>query len=91
VGPPFTLQRLCELLIEPQLYGSTKKYLNALEKMFAVSQTMATLTPVEYDKEAAKQTANFLAIKNCVDAPPTEEKDGGTEAKPSTGPEDMEL
>ena len=31
--PPFTLQRLCELLVEPQQYTSTKKYLNALEKV----------------------------------------------------------
>lgn len=57
--------------------------------MFAVSQTIATLTPTEYDKEAAKQTSNFLAVTSSQDGTlSTEVKDGeGTKA----GPVDMEL
>ena len=62
--------------------------------MFAVSQTIATLTPSEYDKEAAKQTTSFLAVTNSVDAANNttgEEKEGDSTPKVGTGPVDMEL
>jgi len=64
--------------------------------MFAVSQTIATLTPAEYDKEAAKQTTSFLAVTNSVDAANNttgEEKEGdnSTPKVVGTGPVDMEL
>jgi len=88
IGPPFTLQRLCELLLEPHIYSSTRKYLNAVEKMFAVSQTLATLSPMDYDKEAAKQTASYLAIMSAATTEnfPTQEHNtvGETAAKPPT-------
>jgi hypothetical protein len=39
--PPFTLQRLCELLTdEPRLYTSTNKFTNAIEKVRAVSSLL---------------------------------------------------
>jgi len=42
--PPFTLQRLCELLTdEPRLYTSTNKFTNAIEKVRAVSSLLLPL------------------------------------------------
>ncbi|KAJ2917201.1 hypothetical protein MD484_g3177, partial [Candolleomyces efflorescens] len=39
-GPPFTIQRLCELLLEPQKqYKSVGKYLRAVEKSILVTST----------------------------------------------------
>ncbi|RXW21002.1 hypothetical protein EST38_g4850 [Candolleomyces aberdarensis] len=39
-GPPFTIQRLCELLIEPKKqYKSVGKYLRAVEKSILVTST----------------------------------------------------
>lgn len=35
---PFTIQRLCELLVEPRrMYNSTKRFMNAVFKMVTVS------------------------------------------------------
>eukprot|EP00743_Colponemidia_sp_Colp-15_P003061 GILK01003309.1.p1 GENE.GILK01003309.1~~GILK01003309.1.p1 ORF type:complete len:182 (+),score=14.06 GILK01003309.1:97-642(+) len=40
-GPPFTIQRLCELTVMPhKLYNSTKKLLAAFEKSLSVSSTV---------------------------------------------------
>ncbi|KAL6065444.1 protein phosphatase 4, regulatory subunit 2, variant 2 [Balamuthia mandrillaris] len=61
LGPPFTLQRLCELLVEEKPYTNTTKYMNALEKMFAVSGTMPTLSPAEYNRAIEQQHAAFQA------------------------------
>jgi hypothetical protein len=39
--PPFTLQRLCELLLNPQrVYRSTRKLMSALEKLLMVTTTI---------------------------------------------------
>ena len=39
--PPFTLQRLCELLLNPQrVYTSTRKLMSALEKLLMVTKTI---------------------------------------------------
>lgn len=37
---PFTLQRLCEVLVEPTQYQATHKLLNGLEKILSVSSTI---------------------------------------------------
>lgn len=46
-APPFTTQRLCELLVDPMrdYKTSTRKLLNALEKLLTVSSTVPTLAP----------------------------------------------
>lgn len=69
VGPPFTLQRLCELLTdEPRLYTSTNKFTNAIEKMFAVSGIIPTLAPADYNETVATNAAAFAAATR--EAPP---------------------
>lgn len=45
-GPPFTLQRICELLANPrQIYKSTKRYFYALQRVILVAMTEDVLTP----------------------------------------------
>lgn len=45
-GPPFTLQRLTEIILEPhRSYKSLPKLLNALEKLLAVSSTIQVVDP----------------------------------------------
>jgi len=74
VGPPFTLQRLCELLVnEPKLYKSTSKFVNAIEKMFAVSGILPTLEPSEYNERVATQAAAFAEATR--EAPPTTDRE----------------
>eukprot|EP01119_Soliformovum_irregulare_P019897 TRINITY_DN6390_c0_g1_i3.p1 TRINITY_DN6390_c0_g1~~TRINITY_DN6390_c0_g1_i3.p1 ORF type:complete len:117 (+),score=26.57 TRINITY_DN6390_c0_g1_i3:331-681(+) len=61
---PFTVQRLCELALKPQLYKNPEKYLFAIEKLVAVSSTTATLSPEEYKEtvsQLAKQKAQLIA------------------------------
>lgn len=44
-GAPFTVQRLCELLIEPRLfYMSTKKYVYAVQRIVLVTSTEEAIT-----------------------------------------------
>ncbi|EGZ30143.1 hypothetical protein PHYSODRAFT_553281 [Phytophthora sojae] len=45
-SPPFTLQRLTEIILEPhKSYRSLPKLLNALEKLLAVSSTIQVVDP----------------------------------------------
>ncbi|TYZ57530.1 hypothetical protein PybrP1_005402 [[Pythium] brassicae (nom. inval.)] len=45
-GPPFTLQRLTEVLVEPKKsYKTLNKLINALEKLLAVSTTIQVVDP----------------------------------------------
>eukprot|EP01088_Endostelium_zonatum_P005715 TRINITY_DN17565_c0_g1_i1.p1 TRINITY_DN17565_c0_g1~~TRINITY_DN17565_c0_g1_i1.p1 ORF type:complete len:221 (-),score=21.02 TRINITY_DN17565_c0_g1_i1:77-715(-) len=61
-GPPFTLQRFCELLVDPYtLYSSLDTYIFALEKMLSVSALIKTLDPSEYNRQLPIQTAAFIA------------------------------
>ncbi|KAJ2922223.1 hypothetical protein H1R20_g14859, partial [Candolleomyces eurysporus] len=56
-GPPFTIQRLCELLIEPQKhYKSVGKYLRAVEKSILVTSTPSTplFSPIAFLHEDAR-------------------------------------
>eukprot|EP01111_Echinosteliopsis_oligospora_P013463 TRINITY_DN4835_c0_g1_i3.p1 TRINITY_DN4835_c0_g1~~TRINITY_DN4835_c0_g1_i3.p1 ORF type:complete len:190 (-),score=38.72 TRINITY_DN4835_c0_g1_i3:597-1166(-) len=41
---PFTIQRLCELIVSPEVYFNYNKYINALDKMVNISSTINTLT-----------------------------------------------
>jgi hypothetical protein len=68
-GPPFTLQRLCELLLNPKLYGNPTKFLNAIEKMFAVSGTIVTLEVGEYATLLRDQAEAYLLASS--DSPAT--------------------
>eukprot|EP01133_Synstelium_polycarpum_P003889 gene3889-4499_t len=45
--PPFTIQRLCELIVDYKIYTSFSKYLCAVEKMGTVTSTLPPLTPSE--------------------------------------------
>lgn len=46
-GPPFTAQRICELLAEPRLiYKSTRKFLFALQRAILVTMTEEALSQV---------------------------------------------
>lgn len=49
--PPFTLQRLCEIVLEPRKhYSQTTKLLNAIEKLVRVQLPMSTLSAAEYNQ-----------------------------------------
>lgn len=56
--PPFTLQRLCELLISPQLYAQPRKFLFAVEKLVYVNSVSPTHNAADYDRllEQRQQT-----------------------------------
>ena len=46
-SPPFTIQRLCELCVEPKKhYNSVGKYLRAVEKSILVTSTMDDFPPL---------------------------------------------
>eukprot|EP01098_Paradermamoeba_levis_P006894 TRINITY_DN2857_c0_g1_i1.p1 TRINITY_DN2857_c0_g1~~TRINITY_DN2857_c0_g1_i1.p1 ORF type:complete len:275 (-),score=56.76 TRINITY_DN2857_c0_g1_i1:307-1131(-) len=49
-SPPFTLQRICELLLNPTTFCSTlEKFLFAFEKMVTVTQTQTVYSEAEYE------------------------------------------
>lgn len=52
-GAPFTVQRLCELLMEPRgIYKSTRKYLYAVQRAILVTSTEEALAAVHKFPEA---------------------------------------
>jgi len=53
-GAPFTVQRLCELLVEPRVYKSTRKYLYAVQRAVVVSSTEEAVAAVHSDPPEAK-------------------------------------
>jgi len=56
---PFTLQRICELVLFPEkTYNNYRKYLSALEKMVNITSTIPMLSPAE----AAAQLASDAEI-----------------------------
>ncbi|KAF2077185.1 hypothetical protein CYY_001506 [Polysphondylium violaceum] len=54
--PPFTIQRLCELILDYKLYTSFSKYLCAVEKMANVT---STLPPLSTPDEVAEYNKNI--------------------------------
>ena len=66
-NPPFTVQRLCELLIDPhRIYAtSTRKVSSALEKLLTVSSTVATMV-VAQPKPGTYQAASETQLKQLV-------------------------
>ncbi|KYR00930.1 protein phosphatase 4 regulatory subunit 2 [Tieghemostelium lacteum] len=61
--PPFTIQRLCELIIDYKMYTSFSKYLCAVEKMGTVTSTLPPLTPQEVI-EYNKNQSNIMSSEN---------------------------
>ncbi|EGG24187.1 hypothetical protein DFA_06334 [Cavenderia fasciculata] len=65
--PPFTIQRLCELVVDYKIYKSYIKYLSAVEKMGTVTSTIPALTAaevVEYNKSISShlpEKSNLLS------------------------------
>ena len=54
-APPFTVQRLCELLQEPALYATQpRKFVFAVEKLVYVSTEQPVLSPADYDRTTAE-------------------------------------
>jgi len=62
-APPFTIQRLCELLLAPEIYVNTKRYAAALDKVLNVSGTQPTLDKKDYNDTVAEQILKIFSIK----------------------------
>ncbi|PRP86405.1 hypothetical protein PROFUN_05324 [Planoprotostelium fungivorum] len=56
---PFTIQRIAELLLRPNLYKSPQKYLFALQKVLLVSSVQNILAPEDYNAQVADQQNKF--------------------------------
>ncbi|EFA84603.1 protein phosphatase 4 regulatory subunit 2 [Heterostelium album PN500] len=77
--PPFTIQRLCELIVDYKIYTSFSKYLCAVEKMGTVTSTLPPLTPsevIEYNNNQQQQsrmigTENNQQQQQQSSSPPT--------------------
>jgi len=61
--PPFTLQRLIELVLKPQMYRARDKYLFALEKLVSVSTTMLQLSPDAYNNQVKELLQQRLEVE----------------------------
>jgi len=62
-GPPFTIQRLCELALRPKNYSTMKKYIFALEKLVTVSSMTDILNPHEYDNSVRELGESLTKIQ----------------------------
>mmetsp|Transcript_12365 Transcript_12365/g.14193 ORF Transcript_12365/g.14193 Transcript_12365/m.14193 type:complete len:194 (+) Transcript_12365:260-841(+) len=77
-GAPFTLQRLCELILSPaDHYNSTKKLLFGLEKLLSVSTTLEVASETEIkdlDRENDEIRKKKIPVRDIEmkDAPPAE-------------------
>merc|ERR1712032_1632098 len=62
---PFTAQRLCELLLDPhRIYTtSTRKLMNALEKLLTVSSTVPTMQLAATKPGSYQEAAGFELAK----------------------------
>eukprot|EP00026_Physarum_polycephalum_P016744 Phypoly_transcript_17733.p1 GENE.Phypoly_transcript_17733~~Phypoly_transcript_17733.p1 ORF type:complete len:233 (+),score=56.38 Phypoly_transcript_17733:76-774(+) len=70
---PFTVQRLCELILAPEkVYSTYFKYVSALEKMVNITSTLPTLTPQQI------QTINQTGLIS-----PQPEDDSSSSSAPS--------
>jgi len=71
-NPPFTLQRICELILNP-VYKTAKKYLFAVEKLLLILTTQPQLSPTDYNfaltalliqkKEVESRTFDFKLLQ----------------------------
>lgn len=91
-GAPFTVQRLCELLVEPRLvYKSTRKFLYAVQRAILVSSTEEAVVAVHKFPEArfaeAIRTASAVAAASAAadvaEVPLDTAEDAATAAAPA--------
>eukprot|EP01091_Cochliopodium_minus_P003953 TRINITY_DN1388_c0_g1_i2.p1 TRINITY_DN1388_c0_g1~~TRINITY_DN1388_c0_g1_i2.p1 ORF type:complete len:133 (+),score=33.98 TRINITY_DN1388_c0_g1_i2:305-703(+) len=70
-GCPFTLQRLCELVITPEsYYKNTRKYLFALLKLVSITGKLEELNLEDYNREVIKLLQEYEKLgKMKVNAP----------------------
>uniref|UniRef100_A0A7S4L6J2 Uncharacterized protein n=1 Tax=Paramoeba aestuarina TaxID=180227 RepID=A0A7S4L6J2_9EUKA len=70
--PPYTIQRICEIILNPkEMYYNLKKYLFAVEKLATVNYTIAVLSPDDY----ADQVKNLYdTLQNLREPKETEER-----------------
>lgn len=74
-GPPFTVQRLCELLYQPRrIYKSTRKYLYALQRAILVTTTEeASVLAAPEPAQLTTSTAAAAAVAAAAEAAPVAE------------------
>jgi len=60
---PFTLQRICELVLNPSIYKNPHKYTSALEKLVNVSSTIPQLSPTDYNSTVATLIAQKREVE----------------------------
>eukprot|EP00736_Rhodelphis_marinus_P003930 Rmarinus@m.25462 len=73
-GPPFTLQRMCEVLLEPgKHYRKTIKLLNALAKLCSVTSVIPQSSPEDQGPDgAAKENMASDMASETTEVAPTE-------------------
>lgn len=86
---PFTIQRLCEVIVRPEHYTQTNALLFGLEKMVSVSTVQKTLTPAEVERVNATLTAAHQAVAAVPERPtvPTKDTVIDVPARPAEDPE----
>jgi len=64
--PPFTLQRMCELMLgtEGAVYKSLKSFMFALDKLISITTTQPTVGPEEYDHKIVQFSQRMKEVKN---------------------------
>ncbi|GBG30572.1 Serine/threonine-protein phosphatase 4 regulatory subunit 2 [Hondaea fermentalgiana] len=96
-GAPFTLQRLCELILQPQMfYKNVSKLMFGLEKLLSVSSVLEvastvnagagafSTTPEPMEAEGQASSASMATEANHMSDAPAD--DGDAEMSDSTGP-----
>jgi len=85
-APPFTVQRLCEIIVHPDHYTETNSILFGLEKMVSVSTVQKTLTPAEVER------VNSVLSAAMTNEPPAEThtEDASESMTPQSPPSDSE-
>lgn len=72
---PFTVQRLCEVIVRPEHYTQTNALLFGLEKMVSVSTVQKSLTPAEVERVNSTLTAAHQAAAAVAERPTVPTKD----------------
>jgi len=87
--PPFTVQRLCEIIVHPDHYTQTNALLFGLEKMVSVTILQKTLSPAEVERVNSVISASLKAESTpAKDA--SESKPSSSDSAPQTPSSDSE-
>ena len=84
---PFTVQRICEVIVHPDHFTETNSLLFGLEKLVSVSTVQKTLTPAEVEvvneaiAAAAKAEAAAAVKADSTDSTPPQSPVSDTETK----------